>query len=104
MEVDPPKEEGEKKESNGDAPAEDAAKPEDAEMKDAEGSKDEAAPKKEIKTEKRKKIVSKTIDLPVTSRVVGALSRDKLEAASEQEKTLTNQDSYEKDRLVAKNK
>ena len=61
-------------------------------------------PKKEMKTEKRKKVVSKTIDLPVTSIVIGALSRDKLEAASEQEKTLTNQDLYEKDRLVAKNK
>lgn len=103
MEVDPPKEEGEKKEANGEAPADDTAKAEDAEMKDAaaEGAKEE--PKKEMKTEKRKKVVSKTIDLPVTSIVIGALSRDKLEAASEQEKTLTNQDLYEKDRLVAKN-
>merc|ERR1712025_393368 len=40
---------------------------------------------------------------PVTSIVVGALSRDKLEAATEQEKTLTNQDAYESTRLVAKN-
>ena len=74
-------------------------------MKDAEGSKTaEDAPKKEYRTEKRKKVVSKTIDLPVTSRVIGALSRDKLDAAVEQEKTLTNQDSYEAKRLVAKNR
>merc|ERR1711944_113932 len=54
MEVDPPKEEGEKKEANGEAPADDTAKAEDAEMKDAaaaEGAKEE--PKKEMKTEKR---------------------------------------------------
>merc|ERR1711994_965571 len=76
----------------------------DAEMKDAEGSKAaEEAPKKEYRTEKRKKVVSKTIDLPVTSRTIGSLSRDKLEAAIEQEKTLTNQDAYEANRLVAKN-
>jgi len=104
MEVDPPKEENDKKDSNGDAPAgtDEPPKGEDTEMKDAEGTKEEA-PKKEFKTEKRKKVVSKTIDLPVTSIVVGALSRDKLEAATEQEKTLTNQDAYESTRLVAKN-
>ena len=105
MEVDPPKEENDKKDSNGDAPAgtDEPPKGEDTEMKDAEGTKEEA-PKKEFKTEKRKKVISKTIDLPVTSIVVGALSRDKLEAATEQEKTLTNQDAYESTRLVAKNR
>jgi len=59
--------------------------------------------KKEVKTEKRKKVISKTIDLPVTSIVVGAMSRDKLENALEQEKVLVNQDTYESNRLVAKN-
>ena len=108
MEVDPPKEgEGEKKEGDAAAPAGDKteAKPEDAEMKDAaaEAPKAEEQPKKEMKTEKRKKIITKTIDLPVTSIVVGAMSRDKLEASLEQEKVLSNQDTYESNRLVAKN-
>ena len=112
MEVDPPKDEGGDKKESANAEAAPAPNPEeppkadqDAEMKDAEGSKAaEDAPKKEYRTEKRKKVVSKTIDLPVTSRVIGALSRDKLEAAIEQEKTLTNQDAYEANRLVAKNR
>jgi len=107
MEVDPPKEEAEKKEGEAAnaAPAsgDKETKPEDAEMKDAEAPKAEDPPKKEFRTEKRKKIVTKTIDLPVTSIVVGAMSRDKLEASTEQEKVLTNQDTYEANRLVAKN-
>merc|ERR1719210_2923741 len=106
MEVDPPKEEGEKKEGEPPAGDKTEAKPEaDAEMKDAaEPPKAEAeAPKKEMKTEKRKKIITKTIDLPVTSIVVGAMSRDKLEASFSQEKNLSNQDTYESNRLVAKN-
>ena len=112
MEVDPPKDEsGDKKEPANSGEANSAPNPDeppksdqDAEMKDAEGSKAaEEAPKKEYRTEKRKKVVSKTIDLPVTS-IVQQLSRDKLEAAIEQEKTLTNQDAYEANRLVAKNR
>jgi hypothetical protein len=120
MEVDPPKEEAEKKEGDAAAAAaaastegggKEATKNEDAEMKDdsqdkqaaAEGKLEEPPAKKEVKTEKRKKVVSKTIDLPVTPRVVGALSRDKLEAALVQEKTLADQDTYESNRLVAKN-
>ncbi len=112
MEVDPPKPEEEKKadtsggEDNnktGEQAAEDA-KPEDVEMK-SESKEEEvkSPPKKEMRTEKRKKIVSKTIDLPVTSRVVGALSRDKMETAVEQEKKFTNADRGEADRLTAKN-
>merc|ERR1712012_1393709 len=78
------------------------------EMKEDEASgaaspKAAEEPKKEMKTEKRKKVVSKTIDLPVTSIVVGAMSRDKLDNAVEQEKVLVNQDTYEANRLVAKN-
>ena len=112
MEVDPPKDEsGDQKEPANSGEANSAPNPDeppksdqDAEMKDAEGSKAaEEAPKKEYRTEKRKKVVSKTIDLPVTS-IVQQLSRDKLEAAIEQEKTLTNQDAYEANRLVAKNR
>jgi len=59
--------------------------------------------KKEVKTEKRKKVISKTIDLPVTSIVVGAMSRDKLENALEQEKVLVNQDTYESNRWALNN-
>ena len=108
MEVDPPKEgEAEKKEGEAAAaqPGDKETKPEDAEMKDAsDAPKAEAEPpKKEFRTEKRKKVVTKTIDLPVTSIVMGAMSRDKLEASTEQEKVLTNQDTYEANRLVAKN-
>merc|ERR1719447_1461009 len=109
MEVDPPKEEA----APADAPAPEGTdkeppKSEDAEMKEDEASgaaspKAAEEPKKEMKTEKRKKVVSKTIDLPVTSIVVGAMSRDKLDNAVEQEKVLVNQDTYESDRLVAKN-
>lgn len=108
MEVDPPKEEAKKEGEEGQAAPEapegsEAPKPEDAEMKDAEAGKTEEPPKKEFRTEKRKKVVSKTIDLPVTSIVVGTLSRDKLDTALEQEKTFSNQDAYEANRLVAKN-
>merc|ERR1712079_552661 len=109
MEVVPPKEEA----ASADAPApegndKEPSKSEDAEMKEDEASgaaspKAAEEPKKEMKTEKRKKVVSKTIDLPVTSIVVGAMSRDKLDNAVEQEKVLVNQDTYESDRLVAKN-
>jgi len=115
MEVDPPKE-GEANAAEaaaGSAAPEggdkEAPKNEDAEMKeeDASAATSPKAPetevKKEVRTEKRKKVISKTIDLPVTSIVVGAMSRDKLETAVEQEKVLVNQDTYESNRLVAKN-
>ena len=36
---------------------------------------------KEVKMEKRKKTVNKTIDLPVSARVQGQLSYDRLQAA-----------------------
>ena len=75
-----------------------------AEMKEDDSKADPKAAedpaKKEYRTEKRKKVISKTIDLPVTSIVVGAMSRDKLEAAVEQEKVLVNQDTYEGNRYV----
>jgi len=105
MEVDPPKDAPENPPAEG-QPEGDAKEPpknEDAEMKDDEKASGDSEPKKEIKTEKRKKVISKTIDLPVTSIVTGAMSRDKLETALEQEKVLVNQDAYESQRLVAKN-
>jgi len=110
MEVDPPKDEANAAEAG--APAAEGAekepsKNEDAEMKEEDSKADPKAAedpaKKEYRTEKRKKVISKTIDLPVTSIVVGAMSRDKLDAAVEQEKVLVNQDTYESNRLVAKN-
>ena len=59
---------------------EDQQQPEEAGAdKKEEGG--EKAEKKEVKMEKRKKTVTKNIDLPVTSRVLGALSRERLEAA-----------------------
>ena len=124
MEVDAPKDEAatdnkqdSDKPSEGDASKDKAAASEDTEMKEeasaksSEEAKSEAEqqppvkspPKKEMRTEKRKKIVSKTIDLPVTSRVMGALSRDKMEAAVEQEKKLVNCDLNEAERLTSKN-
>jgi molecular chaperone DnaK (HSP70) len=114
MEVDPPKEEANSAETSGSAPASEGndkepPKNEDAEMKEDDSSgaaspkAAEEPSKKEVKTEKRKKVISKTIDLPVTSIVVGVMSRDKLENALEQEKVLVNQDTYESNRLLAKN-
>jgi hypothetical protein len=52
--------------------------------------------------EKRKKTVTKNIDLPVTS-LVGSYSRDKLERSVDQEKAMTSQDVQETERLTAKN-
>jgi len=53
--------------------------------------------------EKRKKIVNKTIDLPVTSIVLGSLSMDRLAEATGIETAMTRQDVYEAERLNAKN-
>lgn len=113
MEVDPPKEEAKADSNNGDAPPKTEAGDKgnapkgaegDTEMKDEnEKTEEQPAAKKEVRTEKRKKVVSKTIDLPITTIVVGAMSRDKLETALEQEKVLVNQDIYEGHRLIAKN-
>ncbi|TRY71201.1 hypothetical protein TCAL_10670 [Tigriopus californicus] len=65
---------------------------------------DSAAKSKEpVKMEKRKKTVTKTIELPITPIVAGALSRDKLELATDLEKTFVAQDTQEGERLNAKN-
>ena len=85
METDEKKEEaaGEKKEEEnkeakpegGEAPAE--AKPEEK-METGEAKPEE---KKEVKMVKRKKVVNKTIDLPISQRVNGQLSSERLQNA-----------------------
>lgn len=67
-----------------------------------EGDKKEEV-KKEVKMEKRKKTVTKTIDLPITPRVAGALSRDKMEVAVALERDFVAQDALECDRINNKN-
>merc|ERR1712223_1061993 len=84
----------------------------DAEMKDADkNNENEEKEKKENdqkeksppKMVKKKKTISKTIDLPITSQAVGALPKTKLEEAMTQEATFTQKDLQESDRLNAKN-
>merc|ERR1719219_2641155 len=69
------------------------------EAKPEEKKKEE---KKEVKMVK-KKTVNKTVDLPVSQRVNGQLSYERLQAAITEENTMNNQDRAEADRLVAKN-
>ncbi len=116
MEVDPPKEgeDGKKEGQTGDGGNEDgkkegeegAANDEkmDAQETPAADKKDEAADKKKepVKMEKRKKIVNKTVELPVTV-VAGSLSRDKLERLVSVELELAAQDRREQERLNARN-
>ena len=92
METDEKKEEaaGEKKEEEnkeakpegGEAPAE--AKPEEK-METGEAKPEE---KKEVKMVKRKKVVNKTIDLPISQRVNGQLSSERLQNAVRCEKQI----------------
>merc|ERR1711963_1315422 len=91
---------GENKEAKpegGEAPAE--AKPEEK-METGEAKPEE---KKEVKMVKRKKVVNKTIDLPISQRVNGQLSSKRLQNAILEENTMNNQDKAEAERLVAKN-
>jgi hypothetical protein len=98
MDVDEQKSaDGEKKPAEGESPEKNGSPDEkktDAEMADA------AEPKK---TEKRKKTITKNIELPVTPLSVGSLSRDKMERSTDQEKAMYNQDKQEIERLHAKN-
>merc|ERR1712226_1600583 len=57
----------------------------------------------DVKKEKRKKTVNKTIELPVSSRVQGQLSYDKLQAATSSESMMAKADRDEADRLNSKN-
>merc|ERR1712061_818011 len=59
--------------------------------------------KKEVKMVKRKKVVNKNIDLPISQRVNGQLSYERLQNAIQEENSMNNQDRAEADRLTAKN-
>merc|ERR1712192_143335 len=97
-------EDGEKKEGaeekmeGSDEKKEEASKEGDKEDKmETEGEK------KDVKMEKRKKTVNKTIELPVSSRVQGQLSFDKLQAATTSETMMAKADRDEAERLNSKN-
>merc|ERR1712209_549 len=90
MEVDEKKEDAEKKEGAG-------------EEKMEGDEKAEAKPAAEVKMETRKETVNKTIELPVSSRVQGQLSFDKLQAATTTESMMAKADRDEAERLNAKN-
>jgi len=98
MEVDEKKVEEEKmdeKEKEGEKPA--------AEKEGEKMETEEIKKEKEVKMEKRKKTVNKTIELPVSSRVQGQLSYDRLQAAIAAENSMAKADKDEADRLNAKN-
>merc|ERR1719192_41791 len=100
METDEKKEEGEKKEEENKE-----AKPEGETKADEKMETGEAKPeeKKEVKMVKRKKVVNKNIDLPISQRVNGQLSYERLQNAIQEENSMNNQDRAEADRLTAKN-
>merc|ERR1712211_51137 len=101
MEVDEEKKEGAGEEKmEGDEKGE--AKPAAEDKMETEETKKEGE-KKEVKMEKRKKTVNKTIELPVSSRVQGQLSFDKLQAATTTESMMAKADRDEAERLNAKN-
>ena len=105
MEVDETKADGADKAAETPAANGEGATPQPDEKKDAEmaDASAEEAKKETPKTEKRKKVVSKTVELPVTPLVVGSLSRDKLERSVKQEVDMNKQDQQEIERLHAKN-
>ena len=103
MEVDEPKPDEKKPEASDETKPEaetNGEKKSDAEMTDATA---DAVKKDAPKMEKRKKTITKTIDLPVTPLIVGSLSRDKMDKSVDQEKSMINQDHQETERLHAKN-
>ncbi len=116
MEVDPPKDEKKEEKKEGETDEKKAETPSDVPMDSqdtttpAPDSKEAQEESKETpqqqrpppKTEKRKKVVSKTVDLPVTT-IAGSLPRDKLERLKEHEGELSMQDKKEAERLHAKN-
>merc|ERR1712107_402119 len=97
---------GEKKEGAGEEKMEGdekgEAKPAAEDKMETEETKKEGE-KKEVKMEKRKKTVNKTIELPVSSRVQGQLSFDKLQAATTTESMMAKADRDEAERPNAKN-
>ncbi|XP_071749147.1 heat shock 70 kDa protein 4L isoform X1 [Lepeophtheirus salmonis] len=68
-----------------------------------EDKKDEKTPTSPPKMEKQKKIITKIIDLPVCSRVVGSLTDEGLTNLSSIERNFVKQDQMESDRLTYKN-
>jgi len=100
MEVDDKKDEKKEGEvKDGDKPADKPADKDGVEKMETEEPKKE----KEVKMEKRKKTVNKTIELPVSSRVQGQLSYDKLQQAIAMENAMSKADKDEAERLNAKN-
>lgn len=69
------------------------------EPKNDKAKKDDAP----VRMEKRKKIVNKTVDLPVTSIVLGSLMKERLDEATSIETAMARQDVCEQERLTAKN-
>merc|ERR1719264_2042293 len=101
MEVDEKKESGGEEKMEGDEKKEEAKEGGEDKMETEEAKKE--GEKKEVKMEKRKKTVNKTIELPVSSRVQGQLSYDKLQAATSSESMMAKADRDEADRLNSKN-
>merc|ERR1719414_2851630 len=95
------KKEGGEEEMEGDEKKEETAKEGGEDKMETEEPKKEE--KKEVKMEKRKKTVNKTIELPVSSRVQGQLSFDKLQAATTSETMMAKADRDEAERLNSKN-
>jgi molecular chaperone DnaK (HSP70) len=93
---------GAEAEKSGGAEAEKSGSTEEK-VPETENPDPDASKKEAPKMEKRKKVVTKNIDLPVTPLVVGSLSREKLERSLEQEKSMNRQDKQEVERLHAKN-
>merc|ERR1712061_73528 len=102
METDEKKDEGEKKEEEKkeEKPAEGDEVKGEEKMETGDAKPEE---KKEVKMVKKKKIVNKNIDLPISQRVNGQLSYERLQAATQEENSMNNQDRAEADRLTAKN-
>jgi molecular chaperone DnaK (HSP70) len=95
---------GDEKKEDVKVPAEGEANGQGGEPKVPEGEKMETENvTKEVKMEKRKKTVNKTIDLPVSSRVQGQLSFDRLQAATTAETAMAKADKDEAERLNSKN-
>ena len=80
MEVDEKKDESDKKEEDKkeEKPAGGAEAKTEEKMDTAEPKPEE---KKEVKMVKRKKVVNKNVDLPISQRVNGQLSYERLQAA-----------------------
>jgi len=101
MEVENKDVEGKETEVKEGSATEEVPKPEEGTMETEESKKDDV--KKDVKMEKRKKIVNKTIDLPVSQRVQGQLNHERMQAAASEEMEMAKQDKNEADRLTAKN-